>query len=278
MEKVKRNRIVNIILCVFQGLIIGVSGILPGISGGVLCIVFGIYKPFMEILASPIAGIKAHWRRLLPVGIGAGAGFFMLVKAVSTLIEEHESLATAAFAGLILGTLPSLVRAAGKEKRSKASYVSFALSFVIFFTLFACLKVSDGLNVTPNFIWFVIAGAIWGLSIVLPGLSSSAILIFLGLFGPIAEGAISFDFSVLIPLAVGGVGSLVLFAKLINMLYEKHFSVMSHIIIGIVIATTLPILPTSFVSVMDAFIQISLVVLGFVYAIIFDNISRRVQQ
>lgn len=277
MEKVKRNRIINIILCIFQGLVIGVSGILPGISGGVLCIVFGIYKPFMEILASPLSGIKAHWRRLLPVGIGAGVGFFMLVKAVSTLIEEHEALATAAFAGLILGTLPSLIRAAGKEKRTWRSYTAFFVSFILFFVLFVWLKLSDGFSVAPNFLWFAVAGAIWGLSIVLPGLSSSAILIFLGLFGPIAEGAISFDFSVLFPLAVGGVGSLILFAKLINLLYEKHFSVMSHVIIGIVVATTLPILPTNFISASDAFVQISLVILGCVCALVFDNISTRVK-
>lgn len=278
MEKVKRNRIVSIILGIFQGLVIGVSGILPGISGGVLCIVFGIYKPFMEVLASPIRGLKAHWRRLLPVGIGAAAGFFMLVKAVSELVEKHEALATAAFAGLILGTLPSLVRTAGKEKRTKGSYFAFAISFVVFFSLFVGLKLSVGVSIAPSFFWFVLAGAVWGLSIVLPGLSSSAILLFLGLFGPIADGAMALDFSVLLPLAIGGVGSLILLSKLINMLYEKHFSVMSHIIIGIVVATTLPILPTSFTSVADALVQISLVVLGFVAAIVFDNISTRVQQ
>lgn len=277
MEKAKRNRIVSIILAVFQGLVIGVSGILPGISGGVLCIVFGIYKPFMEILASPPRGLKKHWRRLLPVGIGAAAGFFMLVKAVSTLIETHEALATAAFAGLVLGTLPSLWRTAGKEKRGKASYISLFVSFAVFFALFAFLKSSSGLSVTPNFLWLTVGGAIWGLSIVLPGLSSSAILLFLGLLGPIADGAMALDFSVLIPLAVGGVGSLILLAKLINMLYEKHFSVMSHIIMGIVVATTLPILPTSFVSVFDAFLQISLVVLGFICAYVFDIISQKVQ-
>lgn len=278
MEKVRRNRIVSIILGVLQGIVIGVSGILPGISGGVLCIVFGIYKPFMEILASPIDGVKRHWRRLLPVGIGAAAGFLMLVKLVSEVLEKHEALATAVFAGLILGTLPSLIRAAGKEKRTKSSYIAFAVSFALFFALFAWLKMSEGLMVTPSFLWFIIAGGIWGLSIVLPGLSSSAILIFLGLLGPIADGAMAFDFSVIFPLALGGIGSLVLLAKLINMLYEKHFSVMSHIIIGIVVATTLPILPISFSSVADAFVKISLAVLGFVAAIVFDNISARVQQ
>ena len=278
MEKVRRNKLASIILGLFQGIVIGVSGILPGISGGVLCILFGIYKPFMEVLASPLKGIKAHFKRLLPIGIGAVLGFFMLVKAVSDVIESSEALAIAAFSGLILGTLPSLVRAAGKEKRTASSYVAFFVSFAMLFTLFVWLKNANSFSVTPSFLWYVIAGALWGVSIVLPGLSSSAILIFLGLLGPIADGAVNLDFSVLLPLALGGGVSIILLARLINMLYEKHFSVMSHIIIGVVVATTLPILPTNFASVSDAVVRLSLLALGFAVASAFEMINARIQQ
>ncbi len=277
MERAEKNRIIGVILGFLQGIAIGVSGVLPGISGGVLCIVFGIYKPFMEILASPFAAIKRYWRRLLPVGLGAAAGFFMLVEAISTLIELHEGLATAAFAGLILGTLPSLVRAAGREPRRKTSYIALAASFVVFFVLFGGVSIWDGLSVTPSFVWYIIAGAIWGISIVLPGISSSAILIFLGLFAPIADAAVNFDLSVLIPLAIGGVGALVLLSRLINMLFERHYSVMSHIIVGIVVATTLPILPYRFDGLLDAFLKLALVIGGIAVAILFDRISEKIQ-
>lgn len=277
MTKETRNRTLAVILLVFQGMLIGVSGILPGISGGVLCVAFGIYKPLMELLAAPARGIRAHWRTLLPVGIGAAVGFSVLVKAVSDLLTNHEPQATAAFAGLVLGTLPSLVRAVGKQKRTKGSYIAFALSFAICFVLFGWLKNSEGFTVSPSFFWFTVAGVLWGISIILPGLSSSAILIFLGLFTPIAEGAMSLDMSVLLPLALGGAASLILLSKLVNSLYQKHSMLMSHIILGVVLATVIPLLPFNFSSLTDALVRISLTVLGFAAATVFDYASTRLQ-
>ena len=275
METTKKK--IGFVLRLLQGALIGVGGVLPGVSGGVLCVAFGLYKPLMEVLASPLQKLKLHWKTLLPVGIGAAAGFFLLVRLVSALLQNYEALATCVFAGLILGTLPSLIRTAGRERRTVGSYISFFVSFLCFFALFAFLEHGVGVQITPSFLWFLLAGAIWGISIVLPGLSSSAILIFLGLFEPLVAGAEQFDLSVLLPLAIGGVGAIVLLSKVVNMLLERHFSVMSHIIIGIVLATTLPILPMHFTDVGDLLVQIALVILGFVAAMLFDYMGSRIQ-
>lgn len=275
METKKKK--LGILLRLFQGLLIGIGGVLPGVSGGVLCVVFGIYKPLMEVLAAPLQKWKEHWRMLLPVGMGSAIGFFLLVRLVSSLLQNYEALATCTFAGLILGTLPSLIRTAGKVKRTAASYTALFVSFTLFFALFMYLDYGVGIHITPSFFWFLLAGAVWGISIVLPGLSSSAVLIFLDLFEPLVEGAKHFDLGVLIPLAVGGVGVIVLLSRLVNMLYEKHFSVMSHSIIGIVLATTIPILPTAFTGIADFFVQLSLIILGFLAAVLFDRMGGKVQ-
>lgn len=277
MEREKKVKAGGFLLRLFQGLLIGISGVLPGISGGVLCVVFGIYKPVMEVFSSPFKKLKEHWRLLLPIAVGGAGGFVLLMYGVSSLLKNYETLATCVFAGLILGTLPSLIRTAGKEKRTAKSYTAFFISFAIFFALFMFLQHGVGFSITPSFFWFVLAGAIWGISIVLPGLSSSAILLFLGLFEPLVDGAKHFDLGVLIPLAIGGIGAIVLFAKLVNMLYEKHFSVMSHIIIGIVVATTIPIIPLHFESVSAFFVQLALIVLGFAAAMLFDHIGNKLR-
>ena len=57
------------ILRAIQGALIGVGAILPGVSGGVLCVLFGIYRPMMELFSHPAGAIKKYWRLLLPVGI-----------------------------------------------------------------------------------------------------------------------------------------------------------------------------------------------------------------
>ena len=69
----------NIAYRFMQGVLLGSSGVLPGVSGGVLCVVFGIYKPIMEILSSPVKKLKEYWKMLLPVGIGALVGFVLIV-------------------------------------------------------------------------------------------------------------------------------------------------------------------------------------------------------
>ena len=73
--KEKNTGVLRLVLRVLQGMLIGVGAVLPGISGGVLCVVFGIYKPIMELLSSPIKKWKTHVPRLLPVIVGAVLGF-----------------------------------------------------------------------------------------------------------------------------------------------------------------------------------------------------------
>ena len=65
----------TVLLRLVQGFIIGAGGILPGISGGVLSVIFGIYRPVMEVLAHPLNGLRRHLSLLLPVGAGAILGF-----------------------------------------------------------------------------------------------------------------------------------------------------------------------------------------------------------
>ena len=66
----KNSRIKNGIMRIVQGIIIGAGAILPGISGGVLAVVFGIYRPAMELLTHPRRALQRYWQMLLAVGIG----------------------------------------------------------------------------------------------------------------------------------------------------------------------------------------------------------------
>ena len=98
----------TVLLRLVQGFIIGAGGILPGISGGVLSVIFGIYRPVMEVLAHPLNGLRRHLSLLLPVGAGTILGFLCGGGLILVLFDRSEKLATCLFIGLILGTLPSL--------------------------------------------------------------------------------------------------------------------------------------------------------------------------
>jgi uncharacterized membrane protein len=111
---------------------------------------------------------------------------------------------------------------------------------------FHVLENGSSVTMAPTFGSFVLCGVLWGLSLIVPGMSSSTILIILGLFEPLTAGIGSLDFKVLLPFVIGIAGTTLLLARVVNMLYTKHYPIMSKVILGFVIASSLKILPSSF--------------------------------
>ena len=103
---------------VLQGALIGLGAVLPGISGGVLSVVFGVYRPIMELLADPLRKWKTHLPRLLPYMIGSAAGFLGVANLLSYVLETYPEQSVCVFVGLIGGMLPSLWREAGEQGRT----------------------------------------------------------------------------------------------------------------------------------------------------------------
>lgn len=248
MDKKKKFSLAYFLIVFFEAMLIGVGGILPGISGGVLCVIFGFYKPLVDTLADPVHRLVPNLKMIVPLALGSAAGFLCLARLVASIMESNSILATCVFAGLIIGTLPDMWRDAGKTPRRKSSWVALILTTVIFLSFFMYLKLGRSISVTPNIAWYLLCGVVWGISIVVPGLSSSSTLIFLGLYQPMVDGVSRLRADVIIPILIGIVGSVILLSRGVNKLYDKHHSIASHIIIGIVIATTIPILPYSFES------------------------------
>lgn len=241
----ERNHLLMLIL---QGAIIGIGGILPGVSGGVLCVIFGLYQPVIAVLSSPIANLKIYWRLILPVGVGVGLGFLGCAGVVSTFMERNGQLAVCVFIGLILGMLPDLWKDAGRDGRKGAPVPAMIVSFLFFLGLLFFLKTGISMEITPNFGWYIFCGVAWGLSIVVPGLSSSSMLIFFGLYQPMLVGMARLDFGVLLPLGIGACLIVFTLSRAVNRFFAKHYALASHIILGIVVATTVMIIPTDFSS------------------------------
>lgn len=96
------------------GVLIGAGAILPGVSGGVLAVVFDIYRPFMEVLTRPRTAVPKYWKMFVPIVLGWCAGFLGFAKGISAAFCLSSTVTTWLFIGLIVGTLPSLFREAGR--------------------------------------------------------------------------------------------------------------------------------------------------------------------
>ena len=263
-------------LQVFQGALVGLGAVLPGISGGVLCVVFGIYKTIMEFLADPFRKIKSHFPILIPFGIGGVIGFLGIANILSLLLEKYPAPSVCVFIGLITGMLPSLFREAGEQGRDKKSYISMVIAMIFIFALLISLKIFS-VSITPNFVWYLFCGFCLALSVIAPGMSFSTLLMPLGLYEPFVAGIGHFDFGVLIPGGIGALATVILFAKAVNSLFEHHYNVAFHFIVGVVIAATIMIIPFgSFtVSAGSFVINIVCLVFGIVAALALDKFNQK---
>ena len=260
------------------GVMIGAGAILPGVSGGVLAVVFDIYLPFMEVLTHPREAIPQYWRWFLPIGLGGAIGFLGFAKGIAAAIDVSSTVTTWLFIGLIVGTVPSLFREAGKEGRSLGSWISMAVcAAAIFFSLFYVGKVIC-VTVEPNFWWYNFCGALWGMSLVIPGMTSSSVMMALGLYQPMLEGLARLDFLVLSACLPGMVLTILLLARLVSWFFRKHYSIAFHGIFGIVLASTLVIIPTSYVGAWEIVLSAVCCIGGFLLAFFMARLDKRIQE
>ncbi len=264
------------ILKTLQGILIGLGAVLPGISGGVLCVVFGIYKPVMELLSAPFHHFKTHVPRLLPVILGAGIGFLGIAGLLAYFLEKYPSPSVCLFVGLIAGMLPSLWKEAGLQGRRRGALPALIIGFGAVTALLCTLQAAS-VSITPGFGWYLFCGFCLALSLIAPGMSFSTLLMPLGLYTPFVDGIGHLDFHVLIPGGIGAILTVILFSKAMNALFERHYPAAFHAITGIVTAATLMVIPyKSFAaSTRSCMINIFFLAAGVAAAQLLDYLNAR---
>ena len=251
---------------VLQGVLIGGGAILPGVSGGVLAVVFGVYQPMMELFSNPIKTLKKHLWLFAPIIVGVALGFVGFAKLMGLLFAKDSPYPISLFVGLILGTVPLLFNQARSKGTHRHDGTALTLAISLLFVFLLLTGQGSSVEVIPTVTLSFVSGIIWGFSLIVPGLSSSSILIAMGVYGNLMKAVGQLNFSVILPLILGIAVVAVLCAKLVNLLLKKHYSLASHAIVGLVLASTLMIIPRSFASVGEGLLCLGLAVLGFVGA------------
>ena len=267
----------RILIQVLEGALIGLGAVLPGISGGVLSVIFGIYRPIMELLSNPITNFRTHVPKLMPVIIGGVIGFLGVANVLSFFLEKYPDPSVCIFIGLITGMLPSLFREAGEQGRSRGSWASMILCMCVLFALLLGLRMLH-IDIQPNFFWYLFCGFCLALSVIAPGMSFSTLLMPMGLYVPFVDGIGSLDPGILIPGGIGAAVTVICLARAINNLFEHHYSVAFHGIIGIVIAATIMTIPFSgFRDGRSILINLICVAVGIGAALLLDRFNSRFQ-
>lgn len=231
-----------------KGILIGSGAILPGISSGVFCVIFGIYEKLVDSILNLFRDFKKNVKFLLPLALGGITGVLLVGKLLNFLFTTYPMPTKFCFIGLILGSIPVLFKKANQNKGFRLHYLIFLLAAfligVLSLQLETVLPNIIHLNVSNGyFFYLVLAGFVMSIGIVMPGVSSSVILMTLGVYTTYLNAVAHIDFSVLVPMGIGLIIGSLLFLKLIQFLLKNYYTPTFYIIIGFVLGSILVLYP-----------------------------------
>jgi len=231
------------IIRLLKGMLVGIGAITPGLSGGVLAVVFGIYEPLVKFLANLSFQFWRNLRFFLPVGVGGFLGVIAFSAVVDFAFTNFAAQFIWLFIGFIAGTFPSLYKTSGLQGRKSWHWILLVGVAVGTYFLMSWMETIQNVTIAPSFWVWLASGLLMGLGLVVPGLSPSNFLIYVNLYQPMAAGIKQLDFGVIIPITIGLVICILLVARLVAWLFKKAYTFMYHFIIGIVIGSTVVIMP-----------------------------------
>jgi putative membrane protein len=267
----------------------GVANIIPGVSGGTIAVVFGIYEDLMEALSNFLTDKQNRWQYIKFLALifgGALISILSLARLLSWSFEHYPLPTVYFFLGLIIGSIPVVFKSHSDMQVKPTRIISFLFGFLLVVIL-ALLQDSSGESASVsqmsqlglfNYLYFIFCGAVAASAMIVPGVSGSFILILLGVYWQVLDalsGLTSSLFStgltaemvarlsILSSLAIGVVIGILVFARLMNWALKKHAAVTMYLIIGLIIGSIYQIYPGYEISV-----QGSASVLTFIIGII----------
>lgn len=270
-----------------KGIAIGIAMIVPGVSGGTLALILGIYSDLIDSVNGLFKHFGKSIKTLLPIILGALVGFLALVTPIKYGLENCPLVVITLFVGLIIGGIPSLY----KKVKGHESIKGFALSFVaIAFMVGICFLVSSitvDISILTFGLWMYLflAGILIAAALVMPGISGSMLLMVLGLYSSILfviKDLMGFNnifnnLMIVLPIGLGALIGFFAISFIMGKLLKKCEIGTYFVIIGLVIGSIGSIYYLSFQEytiVFDA-LNIILSIIGFIFGFLLTFLIER---
>lgn len=236
------------IINILKGMVIGISNVIPGVSGGTMAVILGIYDKLIGTINSFFKDWKKSIFFLGEIGIGAALGIILFSKIISTLLNNYAEPTKFFFIGLILGSFPLLYKRATKDKVKKVNYIWFIviLAIMIGLSIFGNKETSSVILTTlslKTFISLFAAGFIAAATMILPGVSGSLVLLILGLYTTFTTAISDFNIPLLIPIGLGVLIGIATMTKVIEALLTKYPQPTYFAICGLILGSIFPVYP-----------------------------------
>lgn len=236
------------------GIVFGTANVIPGVSGGTMLVVFGIF----DRLTDSISGIKKIFQNLwflITFAVGAGGGIILSSFVISSLFDNFAIQTNMFFLGLIIGGIPLIYKLGTSEKKVKPlCAVPFVIAMAVVIGL-TVLERADIFKLAPDTVngfdavislKLVGCAALAAVTMIIPGISGSFVMMLLGVYETIITAIKEMNFYVIIPFAIGAIIGIIGGAKLISILIKKNKLMVYSALMGLVIGSIYAILPEGF--------------------------------
>ena len=266
----------NGFLNMIKGIFIGAGAIVPGVSSGVLCVIFGIYEKLLDAVLNFFKDIKQNIKFLFPIALGVGIGVLLFSNMLNYLLYEFPIQTKSIFIGLILGTIPSLIKEVNEKETFKPQNIIYLLIALVIGIITVILE--NRMHIVSNIdgmsiMYLVMCGAIMSIGIVVPGVSSTIILMLLGVYSVYLQSVANLYLPVLIPMGIGLILGSIIMMKLTKKLLETYYAQTFYSIIGFTIGSIFVLLPQGMTWV-ETILSVLCVILGVYVSRIPDAIKN----
>ena len=259
-----------------KGIIVGIGGIAPGLSGSVLLVILGLYQKTINAIGTIFKDFKKNVAFLFPLFLGFGVGVIIFSKVVDFLLGNFEMYTRFAFLGLVLGTIPLFYKEVKKEGFNKKYYIVMLISALVGIALFSVNKDLFPVITNPNLLQSVLLGVAVAGSSIVPGVDSAVILSTLGLYELYVSSLANFNLSILIPAGVGLVIGVLVISFLMNKLLSKFYTITFSIIFGLFLSIIPNVLNSSCVLGFNvaSVISIIIMIIGFAFSYYLGDVKN----
>lgn len=221
-----------------SGFVIGLGMVIPGVSGGVLAMVLGLYEPIVAAVANPFKNWRDNIRLMVPLGIGSAICLFFLARVLEYLFAQHTLPVLYFFFGLVIAGLPSMVNMANQQGFRLSFLVSLVGGVIALFLATSLPRyMGQGSLETVGLLNSLMPGVVLGIGLVIPGLSASFLLIAFGFYESLLRAVVELDLMLLIPVALGALPTLVLVSSMMHRLFSEKRGFISYGIIGLMLGS-----------------------------------------
>ncbi|GAA0501334.1 DUF368 domain-containing protein [Salinibacillus aidingensis] len=257
---------------IFRGLLMGTSDAVPGVSGGTIAVILGIYDQLIESINGLLSkGRRKYLGFLIPLGAGILIALFTISRVITWLLNNYPNQTNFFFMGLIIGVLPYLFhKAEVKRNFSGSHYVLLIIATLLVASLAFFREPTQPILDVSNsrvLLSLFFSGFIASMAMIVPGISGSMLLYLMGTYGTIMYAVGNLEIVAIGTVGIGVIVGIVLCSKLIRYFLENFHYATYAVIIGLVIGSIAVIFPGFESEVMMSILSIAAFALGLIAAV-----------